>query len=151
MYAAQMMFSSMLVVLPILVVLFLIYTGLLVYTFRLGRNDKNRSIGWRFVRLSLLVSILVGLPGLALGVLVGFICQGESMTYEALSISPKNMLLTGGLGLEFGILVGMIVSFMMVKDSATAPQAIEPAIASTTRLGNATPDRTADSGDLTVE
>ena len=57
MYAAQMMFSSMLVVLPILVVLFLIYIGLLVYTFRLGRNDKNRSIGWRFVRLSLLISI----------------------------------------------------------------------------------------------
>lgn len=151
MYAAQMMFSSMLVVLPILVFLCLIYTGLLVYTFRLGRNDKNRSIGWRFVRLSLLISILSGLPGLALGVLVGFICQGESMTYEALSISPKNMLLTGGLGLEFGILVGMIVSFMMVKDSAMGPQAIEPPIASTTHLGHATPDSTADSGDLTVE
>ena len=151
MYAAQMMFSSMLVVLPILVVLFLIYIGLLVYTFRLGRNDKNRSIGWRFVRLSLLISILSGLPGLALGVLVGFICQGESMTYEALSISPQNVLLTGGIGLEFGILVGMIVSFMMVTYSTTIPQALEPPIVSTTHPRNATPDSTADSGDLTVE
>ena len=136
MYLARMVISAMVVVIPVLIVLAIVYLALLIIAFRKGRDHLNRRIGWRFLWISTLTAIVLGIPGLLVGILFGFIYQGESITYDALSMTPENVLLTGCIGMELAWLLAWILSFVLTtgrkKSAQEVAEPIPQAVADST-------------------
>ena len=128
MYLARMVISAVVIVIPILMCLAILYLALTVVAFRKGRDHLNRRIGWRFLWMSALAAVLLGVPGSLAGILFGFIYQGESMTYSALSMTPENVLLTGCIGLELGCLAAMIVSFVITTRPKKTAQTLSDTV-----------------------
>ena len=120
MYVARMVISAMVVVIPVLICLAVLYLALMIIAFRKGRDELNRRIGWRFLWMSILTAVVLGVPGLVLGILFGFLYQGESITYDALAMTPENVLLTGCIGMELGWLAALLLSFVVTTRRKTS-------------------------------
>ena len=63
--------------------------------------------------------MFLGTLGLVFGILFGLIYQGESMTYDALAMTPENVVLTGGVGMELGWLLAWVLTFLVTTRSPT--------------------------------
>ena len=113
MHLASMIISAMVIVIPGLICLALLYLVLSIIAFRKGNDHLNRPIGRRFLWISILTAAVLGVPGLVVGTVFGLVYQGESITYDALSMTPENVLLTGCIGMELGWLVGLVLSFVV--------------------------------------